>query len=154
MGVGFYQGEIICDAPTAEAMVDEYVREFVIGQEYHPASRRRACLMQGRRKYWRGHTHFARCLSEVLLGSMCGLIGRTGAGKTTFMRAVMGALEAKTAVWNLTVKSPGSSCSPSRSFLLGSPEDRLPSMTAEENIFANVDDEVEVRKNGWPGFIS
>jgi branched-chain amino acid transport system ATP-binding protein len=32
----FYQGEIICDAPTAEAMVDEKVREFVIGQEYHP----------------------------------------------------------------------------------------------------------------------
>ena len=32
----FYQGEIVCDAPTAEAMVDEKVREFVIGQEYHP----------------------------------------------------------------------------------------------------------------------
>ena len=32
----FYQGEIICDAPTAEAMVNERVREFVIGQEYHP----------------------------------------------------------------------------------------------------------------------
>tara|TARA_B100000686_G_scaffold208736_1_gene215646 strand:+ start:3234 stop:4016 length:783 start_codon:yes stop_codon:yes gene_type:complete len=33
----FYQGEIICDAPTAAAMIDEKVREFVIGQEYHPA---------------------------------------------------------------------------------------------------------------------
>lgn len=33
----FYQGEIICDAPTADAMKDEGVREFVIGQEYHPA---------------------------------------------------------------------------------------------------------------------
>ena len=33
----FYQGEIICDAPTAEAMNDAGVREFVIGQEYHPA---------------------------------------------------------------------------------------------------------------------
>lgn len=33
----FYQGEIICDASTAEAMKDEKVREFVIGQEYHPA---------------------------------------------------------------------------------------------------------------------
>jgi branched-chain amino acid transport system ATP-binding protein len=32
----FYQGEIICDATTAEAMKDEKVREFVIGQEYHP----------------------------------------------------------------------------------------------------------------------
>ncbi len=32
----FYQGEIVCDAPTADAMVDEKVREFVIGQEYHP----------------------------------------------------------------------------------------------------------------------
>jgi branched-chain amino acid transport system ATP-binding protein len=33
----FYQGQIICDATTAEAMTDEKVREFVIGQEYHPA---------------------------------------------------------------------------------------------------------------------
>ena len=33
----FYQGEIICDATTAEAMKGEKVREFVIGQEYHPA---------------------------------------------------------------------------------------------------------------------
>jgi branched-chain amino acid transport system ATP-binding protein len=33
----FYQGEIICDASTAEAMRDEKVREFVIGQEYHPS---------------------------------------------------------------------------------------------------------------------
>lgn len=33
----FYQGEIICDATTAEAMKDDKVREFVIGQEYHPA---------------------------------------------------------------------------------------------------------------------
>ena len=35
--LAFYQGEIICDATTAEAMKDEKVREFVIGQEYHPA---------------------------------------------------------------------------------------------------------------------
>jgi len=33
----FYQGQVICDATTAEAMKDEKVREFVIGQEYHPA---------------------------------------------------------------------------------------------------------------------
>lgn len=33
----FYQGEIICDAPTAQAMDDPGVREFVIGQEYHPS---------------------------------------------------------------------------------------------------------------------
>jgi len=33
--LAFYQGEIICDAPTAEALVDPGVREFVIGEEYH-----------------------------------------------------------------------------------------------------------------------
>tara|TARA_R110000787_G_scaffold11019_1_gene36961 strand:+ start:318 stop:1100 length:783 start_codon:yes stop_codon:yes gene_type:complete len=34
--IAFYQGQIICDAPTAEALRDEKVKEFVIGQEYHP----------------------------------------------------------------------------------------------------------------------
>jgi len=33
--LAFYQGEIICDAPTAEALNDPKVREFVIGEEYH-----------------------------------------------------------------------------------------------------------------------
>ena len=33
--LAFYQGEIICDAPVAEALVDPGVREFVIGEEYH-----------------------------------------------------------------------------------------------------------------------
>lgn len=35
--LAFYQGEIVCDAPTAEALKDEKVREFVIGQDYRPA---------------------------------------------------------------------------------------------------------------------
>ncbi len=33
--LAFYQGEIICDAPPAEALVDPRVREFVVGQEHH-----------------------------------------------------------------------------------------------------------------------
>jgi branched-chain amino acid transport system ATP-binding protein len=33
--LAFYQGEIICDAPTAEALKDPKVKEFVIGEEYH-----------------------------------------------------------------------------------------------------------------------
>ncbi|HEY5635810.1 MAG TPA: ABC transporter ATP-binding protein [Burkholderiales bacterium] len=33
--LAFYQGEIICDAPTAEALKDPKVKEFVIGKEYH-----------------------------------------------------------------------------------------------------------------------
>lgn len=37
--LAFYQGEIVCDAPTAEAMQDEKVREFVLGQEYHAGHR-------------------------------------------------------------------------------------------------------------------
>ena len=35
--LAFSQGEIICDAPTEEAMVDPLVQEFVIGKEYHRA---------------------------------------------------------------------------------------------------------------------
>ncbi len=31
----FYQGEIICDAPTAAALDDPKVKQFVIGEEYH-----------------------------------------------------------------------------------------------------------------------
>ena len=33
--IAFYQGEIICDAPTAEAMANDKVKEFVIGQQHH-----------------------------------------------------------------------------------------------------------------------
>lgn len=33
--LAFYQGEVICDAPTAEALKDPKVKEFVIGEEYH-----------------------------------------------------------------------------------------------------------------------
>ena len=33
--IAFYQGEIICDAPPDEALVDPKVKEFVIGEEYH-----------------------------------------------------------------------------------------------------------------------
>ncbi len=37
--IAFYQGEIICDAPTAEALEDPKVKEFVIGKEPHRAPR-------------------------------------------------------------------------------------------------------------------
>jgi len=36
--LAFYQGEIICDAPPAEALRDAKVQEFVIGAEYQPES--------------------------------------------------------------------------------------------------------------------
>jgi len=36
--LAFYQGEIICDAPPAEALRDPQVQEYVIGAEYQPAS--------------------------------------------------------------------------------------------------------------------
>ena len=35
--LAFYQGEVICDAPTEEAMRDAGVQEYVIGKEYHRA---------------------------------------------------------------------------------------------------------------------
>jgi len=37
--LAFYQGEIICDAPTAEAMNDPKVKEFVLGQDKYNDSR-------------------------------------------------------------------------------------------------------------------
>jgi len=37
--LAFYQGEIICDAPPAEALRDAKVQEYVIGAEYQPESR-------------------------------------------------------------------------------------------------------------------
>ncbi|MGB7298650.1 MAG: ATP-binding cassette domain-containing protein [Burkholderiaceae bacterium] len=33
--IAFYQGEIICDTTTDEALADEKVQEFVIGQQHH-----------------------------------------------------------------------------------------------------------------------
>ncbi|MDJ0896260.1 MAG: ABC transporter ATP-binding protein [Alphaproteobacteria bacterium] len=33
--LAFYQGEIICDAPPAEALVNDAVQEYVIGKEHH-----------------------------------------------------------------------------------------------------------------------
>lgn len=36
--LAFYQGEIICDAPPAEALVDPKVKEFVIGEDVAPAA--------------------------------------------------------------------------------------------------------------------
>ena len=33
--LAFYQGEIICDAATDEALADAKVKEFVLGKEYH-----------------------------------------------------------------------------------------------------------------------
>lgn len=35
--LAFYQGEIICDAPAAQALQDPKVKEFVIGKEHHRA---------------------------------------------------------------------------------------------------------------------
>lgn len=37
--LAFYQGAIICDAPTRQAMRDGKVLEFVLGQEYHEMHR-------------------------------------------------------------------------------------------------------------------
>lgn len=34
--LAFYQGEVICDAPPAEALTDPKVQELVIGMEYQP----------------------------------------------------------------------------------------------------------------------
>lgn len=92
---------------------------------------------------------------EVPSGTMCGLIGRNGAGKTTFMRAVMGALKARAGAMefdgeNLRETPPHRRVHAGIGFM---PEDRrlVPQLTAEENIMlpawttggADADDRLE-----------
>ncbi len=79
---------------------------------------------------------------SVPAGSMCGLIGRNGAGKTTFMRAVMGALPAKRGKiafeeTDLTATQAHRRAHMGIGFM---PEDRrlVPALTAEENILLPV----------------
>ncbi len=75
---------------------------------------------------------------EVPSGTTCGLIGRNGAGKTTFMRAIMGALKAKAGSItfddsDLVAAKPHDRAHMGIGFM---PEDRrlVPQLTAEENI--------------------
>ena len=78
----------------------------------------------------------------VPTGNMCGLIGRNGAGKTTFMRAVMGALDAQAGKIefdgvDLTTTDAYRRAHMGIGFM---PEDRrlVPELTAEENILLPV----------------
>ena len=90
-----------------------------------------------------GPTPILRGLAlEVPAGSMCGLIGRNGAGKTTFLRAIMGALtaEAGEAMFghqDLLKIQPHKRAHMGIGFM---PEDRrlVPALTAEENILVPV----------------
>jgi len=86
-----------------------------------------------------GPTQILRDINlEVPPGTMCGLIGRNGAGKTTLMRAVMGALRARSGEVSFNGANLGKE-PPHRRAHLGigfMPEDRrlVPALTAEENI--------------------
>ena len=86
-----------------------------------------------------GATPILRGVSlEVPSGTMCGLIGRNGAGKTTFMRAVMGALDAQSGGMNFDGEDLRQAPAHRRAHVgIGfMPEDRrlVPQLTAEENI--------------------
>jgi len=79
---------------------------------------------------------------EVPSGTMCGLIGRNGAGKTTFLRAIMGALAAKAGTvtfddHDLLKSQPHRRAHMGIGFM---PEDRrlVPALTVEENILVPV----------------
>ena len=90
-----------------------------------------------------GPTRILRAIDlEVPAGSMCGLIGRNGAGKTTVMRTIMGLLKATAG----SVEFDGQDLVPMdghRRAHLGigyMPEDRrlVPQLTTEENIMVPV----------------
>ena len=90
-----------------------------------------------------GPTQILRAIDlEVSAGSMCGLIGRNGAGKTTVMRTIMGLLRATAGC----VEFDGQDLVPMdghRRAHLGigyMPEDRrlVPQLTTEENIMVPV----------------
>ncbi len=90
-----------------------------------------------------GPTPILRKLAlEVPAGTMCGLIGRNGAGKTTFLRALMGALtaEAGEAMFghqDLLKIHPHKRAHMGIGYM---PEDRrlVPTLTVEENILIPV----------------
>ena len=90
-----------------------------------------------------GATQILRGINlTVPTGNMCGLIGRNGAGKTTFMRAVMGALDAQQGKIecdgvDLTTTDAYRRAHMGIGFM---PEDRrlVPELTAEENILLPV----------------
>lgn len=86
-----------------------------------------------------GATPILRGVSiEVPSGTMCGLIGRNGAGKTTFMRAIMGALEAQNGEMSFDDDNLVTAAAHQRAHMgIGfMPEDRrlVPQLTSEENI--------------------
>ncbi len=90
-----------------------------------------------------GATPILRDVSlEVPSGTMCGLIGRNGAGKTTFMRAVMGALKARNGSMEFDGEDLRATAAHRRAFIgIGfMPEDRrlVPQLSAEENIMLPV----------------
>ena len=90
-----------------------------------------------------GATEILRGVSlTVPSGSMCGLIGRNGAGKTTVMRAIMGALKLQKGSIEFEDLDLGNSHAHRRAHLgIGfMPEDRrlVPDLTAEENIMLPV----------------
>ncbi len=75
---------------------------------------------------------------EVPTGGMCGLIGRNGAGKTTFMRSMMGALAPKAGTVTFDATEITHLAGHRRAHMgIGyMPEDRrlVPTLSAEENI--------------------
>ena len=90
-----------------------------------------------------GATEILRGVSlTVPSGAMCGLIGRNGAGKTTVMRAIMGALKLQKGSIEFEDLDLGNAHAYRRAhFGIGfMPEDRrlVPELTAEENIMLPV----------------
>ena len=142
--LAFYQGEIICDAPPAEALRDAEGAGVRHRRRVPARDRRRPCLRCRDLDVDIGVVPMLRGIAlGVPNGAMCGLIGRNGAGKTTLHAQHHGRAARARRTHRASTRATSRAAPGHRRAHLGigyMPEDRrlVPDLTAEENILVPV----------------